>query len=43
MSNCVVANPVAWIDTGHGLQVGKRVWVDLLEVLEEIQPGIELR
>lgn len=31
MSNCVVAKPVAWIDNEHGLQVGKKMWVDLLK------------
>lgn len=43
MSNCVIAKPVAWIDTEHGLQIGKKVWVDLLGVLEEIQPDIKSR
>ncbi|KAE9969809.1 hypothetical protein BLS_005214 [Venturia inaequalis] len=41
MSNCAIAKPVAWIDTEHGLQIGNKVWVNLLEVLDTIQPGIK--
>ncbi|TLD32348.1 short chain dehydrogenase [Venturia nashicola] len=43
MSNCVIAKPVAWIDTEHGLQVGKKAWVDLLQVLESIQQDVTSR
>ncbi|QDS72120.1 hypothetical protein FKW77_003791 [Venturia effusa] len=43
MSNCIVASPAAWINTEHGLQVGKKIWSNLLEVLETVQPGIQSR
>jgi retinol dehydrogenase-12 len=40
MSNCVVTEPVAWIDTEHGRKVGRKAWEDLAGVLEGIEPGI---
>jgi hypothetical protein len=40
MSNCVVAQPATWIGTEEGQKVGKRVFEDLLRVLESIEPDI---
>jgi retinol dehydrogenase-12 len=40
MSNCVVAKPVAWIYTEEGLKVGRKVWEDLVGVLEGIEPSV---
>lgn len=40
MTNCVVAEPAAWISTKEGLEVGNKIWRDLMEVLEGIEPEI---
>jgi retinol dehydrogenase-12 len=40
MSNCIVAEPAAWIETEEGKRVGKKVWKDFVRVLEGVEPGI---
>lgn len=40
MSNCVVVKPGEWVLSDEGEKTGERVWKELLDVLESIQPGI---
>ncbi|KAE8453878.1 hypothetical protein EG329_007654 [Mollisiaceae sp. DMI_Dod_QoI] len=40
MSDCVVVQPSEWVLSAEGKQTGDRVWNELLDILEDIQPGI---
>jgi retinol dehydrogenase-12 len=40
MSSCVVTPPSEWVRSEEGKKTGDRVWKELLDILEGIQPGI---
>lgn len=40
LSECVVTKPSSFLDTERGVETQKRVWVELQQKLEAIQPGI---
>lgn len=40
MSSCVVVKPSEWVLSDEGKKTGDRVWEELLDILEGIQPGV---
>lgn len=40
MYDCIVHDPSRWVRSDQGLQAQKRVYAELLGVLEEIEPGV---
>lgn len=40
MVDCKVRDPSAWVRSPQGEKTQAKVWIELLEILEGIQPGI---
>lgn len=40
MADCKVRQPSAWVRSEKGAETQKRVYEELMEILEGIQPGI---
>lgn len=40
MTDCQVRNPSKWVRSEQGIEAQKRVYKELLGVLEEIEPGV---
>lgn len=40
MTDCQVKNPSKWVRSDQGMEAQKRVYKELLAILEEIEPGV---
>jgi retinol dehydrogenase-12 len=41
MVDCNIKKPGPWVTSTEGIETGRRVYDELLDILDEIQPGIK--